>query len=455
MKLCIYNARMVTPAGERPGGVVVGEDGRIARILKGDKSARADTRIDAKGKLLFAGFIDAHVHMRDPGFTHKEDFASGTAAAACAGVTTVMCMPNTKPAIDSVAGFDAARTAGTGRAFVDFTLQGAITRRNLGELAALWRAGISSFETQISDGPEDVRLDDPNLLMEALSRVAEIGGIVGTSAGCQPLLERTLKRLKDEEGRKDFLAFMEAREPVGEAIGIATVLEAAHATGARIVFRQVTTRRGFEILRREKRAVDKNRIIAVEVTPHHLHLDCSRLQRMGALAQMSPPLRPRDDCRAALEALGDGTVDFVGSDHAPHTLEEKQASDTPWGVPGGTPGLDTISASVLDLALRGKIALGRVAEVLATRPADLFGLGGIKGKLKKGFDGDLVLVDPDAVRTVTPQMIRSRAARSPFEGVRLRGWPLLTVLRGEIIAENGNLIDTPPRGRFVRRQDRS
>jgi dihydroorotase (multifunctional complex type) len=421
--------------------------------LRGVKQARADTVIDAKGKLLFAGFIDAHVHMRDPGFTHKEDFSSGTVAAACAGITTVMCMPNTTPAVDSVAGFDAAREAGANRAFVDFTLQGAITRSNLGHLSSLWKAGITSFETQISNGPEEARLDDPNLLLEAFTRVAEVGGIVGSSADCQPLLDRAIRRLKDKERRMDFLAFMEAREPVGEAIGIATILEAANATGAKVILRQITTRRGFEILRREKRSIDKKRIVAVEVTPHHLHLNSSRLERMGALAMMSPPLRSRNDCRAAVQALSDGTVDFVGSDHAPHTLEEKQASNNPWGVPGGTPGLDTISASVLDLALRGKISLSRIAEVLGSGPADLFGLGGTKGRLKKGVDGDLVLVDPDAVRTVTPKMIHSKAARTPFEGSRLRGWPVLTVLRGEIIAENGKLIEAPPRGRFIRRQD--
>ncbi len=454
MKLCIHNARVVTPSDEQLGGILVGQDGRIDRILKGPQSIPADTVIDAQGKLLFAGFVDAHVHMRDPGFTHKEDFASGTEAAACAGITTVICMPNTRPAIDNIAGLNAARKAGTGRAYVDFAFQGAITRSNFGELEALWRAGVTSLETQICDGPEDARLDDPNLLLDAFARVGEIGGIVGTSAGCQPLLERDLRRLKDEQKRMDFLAFMEARAPVGEAIGIATIIEAAHATGAQVVLRQVTTRRGFELLRQAKRHLDKTRVIGVEVTPHHLHLDYSTLERMGALAQMGPPLRSRDDCKAAVQALGDGTVDFVGSDHAPHTLEEKQANSNPWESPSGTPGLDTISISVLDLALRGKITLSRVAEVLGERPAALFGLAGRKGTLQPGADGDAVLVDAEAVRTLAPEMLRSRAARSPFEGMQLRGWPVLTVLRGDIIAENGNLVDAAPRGRLVVRHDR-
>ncbi|MDP6121624.1 MAG: dihydroorotase family protein, partial [Rhodospirillales bacterium] len=129
--LCIHNATLVTAASERRGGVLVGDDGRIEALLDGDGAATAAEVIDAKGKLLFPGFLDAHVHMRDPGFTHKEDFASGTTAAACGGITTVMCMPNSDPAVDSVAGFEVARAAGEGSAFVDFTLQGAIVPGNL------------------------------------------------------------------------------------------------------------------------------------------------------------------------------------------------------------------------------------------------------------------------------------------------------------------------------------
>jgi len=447
-RLCIFNARLVTPAGERRGGVLVGDDGRIEALIDGPGHAATDTVIDAKERLLFAGFIDAHVHMRDPGFTHKEDFASGSIAAACAGVTTVMCMPNTRPPVDSLAGFEAARAAGTGKSHVDFTLQAAITRTNGSELAALWAAGISSFEALMSDAPESDRFDDPTSLLEIMASVAELDAVVGVYTGCQSLVERGITALK-RAGRTDYGAFAEARATVGEAIGLANLIEAATKTGARVVARQVSTRRGFEILRQCKRGRGGSRI-GVEVTPHHLHVDVSAIDRMGPFAVMLPPLRSVDDCAAAVTALNDGTVDFVGSDHAPHLPEEKSVG-TVWECPGGTPGLDTISASVMDLACRGQLPLTRVAEVLGERPASLFGLAGRKGSLQLGADGDIVLIDPDVVRTVTPEHIRSKALRSPFEGKSLRGWPVLTILRGNVVAEDGTPVDTPPAGQFVPR----
>lgn len=448
MKLCIHNARLVTPAGERAGGIVVNHDGRIESVLDGRERASAVTVIDAGGRLLFPGFIDAHVHMRDPGPTHKEDFASGTAAAACAGVTTVMCMPNTKPPVDSVQGFEAARAAGTGRSRVDFTLQAAVNRENVDALPALWAAGVSSFESLLSDAPEADRIDDPALLLDVLRRVAELRAVVGLYTGSQPIVSEAIERLR-RSGRTDFRAFEEARPPVAEAMGIAAVVEAALATGARVVFRQVCTRRGFALLQQAKRAGAPGQF-AVEVTPHHLHLDVGVLERMGGFAQMIPPLRPAADRDAAVAALAEGTVDFVGSDHAPHSVEEKLAGGDPWTLPGGTPGLDTIGPALLDLACRGRIPFARVAACLGEAPARLFGLAGRKGSLQTGADGDLVLVDRDAERVVGPDLIRSKAGRSPFEGLRLRGWPVLTVLRGEVIAEGGKPVGEPL-GRFVAR----
>src|SRR5438132_6877264 len=150
--LCIHSARVVTADGVADGGVLAA-DGRIAARLGGNDKATADTVIDARGRMLFAGFVDAHVHMRDPGQPQKEDFASGSAAAAIGGVTTVMCMPNTKPPVDSVAGFDLARDAGERASYVDFALQAAVHPGNHHAMASLWSAGAVSFETMLADGP--------------------------------------------------------------------------------------------------------------------------------------------------------------------------------------------------------------------------------------------------------------------------------------------------------------
>jgi dihydroorotase (multifunctional complex type) len=445
--LCIHNARVLTSGGIVEGGVVT-SGGRIVARLSGSDKATADTVIDARGRMLSAGFVDAHVHMRDPGQPQKEDFTSGSTAAAIGGVTTVMCMPNTKPPVDSIAGFDLARNAGEGASYVDFALQAAVHPGNHDAMTALWGAGAVSFETMLADGPPGEAYVDNALLLQMLTQAAELGALVGVFCGDQITVDTSLARLRAAR-RTDFLAFAESRPPESEVLGLLQLIEARRTTGASVVARQVSTATGFQIVAAAKSEAPKGSI-RVEVTPHHLHLEVATLARFGPFAQMLPPLRSAADVAAAQQAAAAGTVDFVGSDHAPHAVAEKTAAD-PWASPSGTPGLDTFAAAALDLAARRIISYPQVAALLAEHPAQVFGLGDRKGCLAIGADADLVLVDPDAALRVTPHVIKSRAARSPFEGTVLRGRPVLTVLRGEVIAENGKLVAKQPAGRFLPR----
>ena len=429
--LAIHDARLVTETWERPGGIVVGDDGRIEALVEADARPDAETVIDARGRLLFPGFIDAHVHMRDPGYPHKETFATGTMAAACGGVTTVMCMPNTDPPADSAEGIAAMRAAGEGASLVDFTIQAGVTRENIADIPALWDMGVTSFEALLSDAPASMLLDSDGLI-RAAEAVAACGGVMGVYTGDPALVEAALDRLA---GRADFAAFAEARAPLGEAMGLARLIEAARATKARIVARQVCTARGFAMIE-AARGDDPSVSIAAEVTPHHFSLDTGAVERHGPFALMVPPLRGPDDREASRKALASGAADFVASDHAPHAFDEKNRPG-PWEVPGGTPGLDTIVPATVDLAASGEIPWTRVAAALCSAPARLFGIADRKGRLAVGADGDLVLIDPGLSRTVDTGSIRSRARRSPFEGMTLTGWPVLTVLRGRAIAEDG------------------
>jgi len=443
--LCIHNAKVVT--GTIASGGVLIEDGRIAACLHGNDRASADVIIDARSRLLFPGFVDAHVHMRDPGQPQKEDFGSGSAAAAVGGITTVMCMPNTRPPIDSQSGFDHARKAGESRSFVDFALQAAVHPSNQQAMASLWDAGVVSFETMLADGPAGEAYVDAARLLDMLAQAAALGARVGVFAGSQPVIDATLDRLR-QAGRTDFPAFAESRPAISESLGLVQLIEARHATGAHVIARQVSTARGFEIVAAAKAQAPAS--ILIEVTPHHLHLDATALAQLGPFAQMLPPLRSKADVAAAQAAAAAGVVDFVGSDHAPHALTEKDTAD-PWSCPSGTPGLDTLAPAVLDLAAGGIIAYAQVALLLAERPAQAFGLGDRKGRIDVGLDADVVLVDPEATLRVTPGVIRSRAGRSPFEGLILRGRTVLTVLRGEVIAEDGKIAVDRPCGRLLRR----
>lgn len=451
MSLCVHNANVVTPEGVHRGGLLI-DDGRIAARLDGADSAAADVVVDGRERLLFAGFVDVHVHMRDPGLTHREDYASGTRAAAIGGVTTVMCMPNTDPPIDGAARVRATAAAAAGRAHVDFTLQATIPATLAPDMAAIWDAGITSFETSLADGQEGVgtdRLDDPARLLDVLRVAADLDATVGILAGSQPVTDRLTAELR-AAGAMDSRGFAAARPPITEALGIAVLVEAARETGARLVFRQVTTARGLELLRRARAELGAGHI-GVELCPHNLHLTLDAVDRVGTWAQIIPPLRTDTDVAAARRALADETADVVGSDHAPHAPHEKEGLAA-WDARNGTPGLDTVAAAVLDLALNGCIPLPRVADVLGAAPARRFGIADRKGGPEPGRDGDLVLVDADEVRVVTPALIRSKPGRSAFEGTPLRGWPVLTVLRGEVVAEAGEVVGAP-RGRFLARSD--
>ena len=446
--LCIHNARLVSGREMRRGGVVVGPDGRIADMMEAGKPpVAAESVIDAGNRLLFPGFIDAHVHMRDPGFSHKEDFESGSRAAACGGITTVMCMPNTDPPVTSIDGFNAARETGELSSHVDFMLQGAATPANRRERRDLEEAGVASLEGLMSDAPDEDCLDRTELHVAA-EGTAACGGVLGVYTGDRSRLETAITILR-AQGRTDFRSFASARSPKAEERGIRTAIAASRKYKAQIVLRQVSTAGGFELARAAK-ASKRKAPIFVEATPHHLHLDDSLVERFHGFAQVIPPLRSRSDCEAAVRALADGTVDFVASDHAPHTQEEKTGADC-WSVPGGIPGLDTLVPAVADLAARELISWPDVARLLSETPAALFGLAGRKGSIRHGADGDLVLLDPELRRKVSRTDIRSRAGRSPFEGVALTGWPVMTALRGRVIAKDGELAGGPPAGVFLRR----
>ena len=444
--LCIHNARVVTSKGITAGGIVAA-DGRIAARLAGTDRASADTVIDARQRLLFAGFVDAHVHMRDPGQPQKEDFSSGSTAAAIGGITTVMCMPNTRPPVDSIAdSISHAKPASEGHMS---TLRS--RPRSILAITMRWqRCGTPASFPSRQCSPMARRGEayvESALLLHMLTQIAALDARVGVYCGNQAVVDAALAHIR-AAGRTDFPAFAESRPAISEALGLALLIEARHATGAKIIARQVSTARGFELVAAAKaRAPDG--AVAVEVTPHHLHLDSAVLARLGPYAQMLPPLRSPADVSAAQQAAAAGVVDFIGSDHAPHALAEKTSN--PWESPSGTPGLDTFAAAALDLAARQIIDYPRVAALLSEQPAKLFGLADRKGSLATGADADFVLVDPQAPLHVTPAVIHSRAARSPFEGMTLQGRPVMTILRGEIIAEDGALVATKPGGRFLAR----
>jgi dihydroorotase len=442
--LCITGGRLVTGAGLVPRTLGIC-GGRIAALIDPDRVPDADERLDVTGKLVMPGLVDAHVHFREPGLTHKEGFETGSQAAVAGGVTTVMVMPTDSPITLTPTDFEQKVGLASGKSYADFAIQAAIGAdlSHIKELAAL---GSISFEVFLGDiGPSLVSPDSGHL-EKALRLVAEAGSVAGVYGHDDGIIATAMAGL-DERARRHRLSFFRSRPPLSEGLGVAKACIVARETGARIHIRQTSARVTTEILA-DMRA--RHAGISAEVTPHNLLLTEDEIERQGPWAKVSPPLRTADDLAAMWAALRAGTVDIVATDHAPHLPAEKEKGlDNIWAAPGGFPGVQTMLPLMLGAFAGGRISLAEIVHVCSARPAQLFGLYPRKGSLEIGSDADIVVVDPDRTETIRNEDQYSKARVTPFAGRTVRGWPVMTVLRGRVVMRDGK-VEGVPRGEFLR-----
>jgi dihydroorotase len=377
---------------------------------------------------VLPGVIDTQVHFREPGLEHKEDLASGTAAAALGGVVGVFEMPNTKPSTLTAADLADKLARARGRAWVDhaFYLGGA--SENAAELGRLERLpGCCGVKVFMGSSTGSLLVPDDATLGRVLDSVSR----------------RMAVHCEDEQRLKERRSLIPATgahprmHPVwrDEETALAAtrrLLGLARARGKRVHVLHVTTAEEIELLR-------ANRDLAsVEVLPNHLTLvapDC--YERLGTYAQMNPPVRDRRHQDALWSAIADGTVDVLGTDHAPHARAEKDAGYP--NSPSGMPGVQTLVPIMLDHVAKGRLTLERFVDLTSAGPQRLFGLAG-KGRIACGYDADLTLVDLAASRTIENRLMASKSGWTPFDGMRVTGWPMLTVVRGRVVMRDGQLL---------------
>jgi dihydroorotase len=416
-----------------PGGLVRADlgvtGGRIAEI--GDLGgAEADETLESSGLHILPGVIDTQVHFREPGAEHKENLASGTAAAALGGVTCVFEMPNTRPSTTTAEALDDKLARAAGRAHVDHAFFVGAAPENVAELGALERRpGCCGVKIFMGSSTGSLLVEDDETLLEVLK------------AGRR----RCAVHAEDEERLRERLALVRGganvdQHPVWrdeETALRATrrLMGLARRAGRRVHVLHVTTADEMALL-----AAHKD-IATVEVTPQHLTLaapDC--YERLGTLAQMNPPIRDEEHRAALWRAVRRCVVDVVGSDHAPHSLEEK-AGQYP-ATPSGMPGVQTLLPLLLDHMNAGRLSLERLVDLTSAGPQRIYGIAG-KGRIAVGYDADLTLVDLEARREITGDWLASKCGWSPFEGTSVTGWPVATILRGRAIARDGELLGAP------------
>ncbi len=417
--LVVKNGRVFTAHGQMSIDIWI-KDGRIA-AMGGDH--QAEERIDAKGMLVLPGAIDAHVHFRDPGPNYKEDWASGSAAAAAGGVTTVIDQPNTSPRTLDARSFREKLDIARHRSLVDFCLNGG--PGNIDELAA---AGATAIGEIFSYEHSDERL--LKILVQA-----EQAGMLATLHAEDGLIIKELAA--SLLGRHDAEVYSEARPAAAEAVAIDKCLSWA----SRLHICHLSSALGLERVAKAKRDGKK---VTCEATPHHLLLNIKDYKKQGSYLKMNPPLRRQADNDALWQGLRSGTIDILASDHAPHLPEEKK--DDIWEAPAGVPGVETMLPMMLIAVKRNLLGLERLVDAAARRPACIFGLAG-KGTIETGKDADLVIFDTKSVTQINADRLHSRAEWTPFEG-KDAIFPQMTLVRGKVVYD-GDFLVPSGYGRFL------
>ncbi|MGF6177969.1 dihydroorotase [Ensifer sp. 4252] len=384
------------------------KDGKIAAVVPPGAIGSAREVLHLPGRLLLPGLVDAHVHLREPGLTQKEDFLTGTRAAAAGGVTTVLVMPTDDPWTTDPRHLEDKRRLAADRLHVDAAFQVAVRPKST-DMEALLSLGAISFEVFTSDVPPAFQHRTLQDLRATLAEAARLGCLVGISPGDQSVLEQF-----SGPWAGSVEAFTESRPPVAEAASIALAVVAAADTGARVHFRQTNSHMGVDAFRRMRSMAD----VTVETTPQCLLFTKENYKSLGPLLKASPPLREDRDVATLRASLRDGTIDMVVSDHAPHSPGEKMAPVGRFSdIPGGFPGVQTLLLTMLHLVDLGELRLPDVVRLCCSAPARRFGLKDRKGGLAAGLDADLVVLDPGRSTVVRHGDQLSKARLTPFDGL--------------------------------------
>lgn len=422
MTILISGGHIIDPGRFNGVGDLLIDQGKVVAVGSNVKAPAGATRISAAGRVVAPGFVDLHVHFREPGFEYKETIQSGAASAVAGGFTTVCCMPNTNPVNDNQAitefMLERARAAG----LANVLPIGAITKgsegKELAEIGDLWRAGCVAisddgkpvmnslvmrrameyalaFDVPVVDHCEDLHLAEGGCMNE---------GIISTELGLPGI------------------------PSAAEDVMVARNVSLAELTGARLHLAHISTTGSVRMVREAK---SRGIRVTAEACPHHFTITEEAVRGYDTCAKMNPPLRTWSDVQAIKEGLRDGTIDVIATDHAPHATQEKQLGFTE--APFGIVGLETALSLTLGLVEEGVLTLERAVEALSGAPARAFSLN--KGTLAVGADADVVIFDPHDQWQVDPTKFKSKSRNTPFAGWKVKGRVLTTIVGGRVVFE--------------------
>jgi allantoinase len=440
--VALRNCRYVSSSGIKRGSILI-ENGVIRSIKAG--SVKAERTVDCEGKVVIPGAVDAHVHVYSPGWL-EDNFSTGTSSAAAGGVTTILDMPSEDPnPTNNVQSFLEKQRMAEKDAIVNFGLYGGEirTEADVAQISALSKVGAIGFKL-IMGGPGFV--DNDGVLYSAFEEIGKANSIAVVHAENAALV--TLFRSRLMSKRHDASAFLDARPQIIEEEALERCISFARSAGNRVHIAHLPSKRGLEMVARAK---NEHLSVTVETCPHYLLLSRKDYERYGHLMIVTPPIRELADQKALWQGLSSELINILATDHCAYRRTVKdRGKDSVWDTPGGLPGLETLLPLMLTYGVaKGKLSLELLTRLVSERPAKIFGLYPRKGVIRTGADADLTLLDLKSRYRFRADSMRSIGDFSPFDGWEMRGKPVMTVVNGSIVMENGEVFDDEKAGRFI------
>jgi len=445
--LIVRNGTVVTSDATFAADLAI-KDGRFVGIAgPGQLGLAATEEYDAAGKYVLPGVVDGHVHFREPGLEYKEDWRTGSTAAVMGGVTTVVEMPNTNPKTDTVEGVEIKRRLAEEKSFVDFGIIGLLVQDSVPALRSLAEAGVVGYKCFLGETIGNIPAPDDGMMLDGLREIAATGLRIGFHAENNEIMQHLIRKLK-AEGRTDPLAHVDSRPALAEVESIQRMGLYARHTGTRIHIFHLSSREGLDMIDEWRaRGVD----VTCETGAHYVFKKAEDMATLGPRLRMNPPVRYGSEGHGdyLLEGLRDGRVNQIATDHSPHTAEEKLKDDI-WKAISGFPGVETSVAYFLTNGVNaGRMTLQEFVRASSEGPAKTWDMYPQKGAIRLGSDGDLTIIDLDKEGVIRDDDLHSKNHVTPFDGDRTKGAPVATIVRGQIVMRDGELVGTA-NGRMVR-----
>jgi dihydroorotase len=444
--LVIRNGWIVTPEATAHGGVAI-SDGKFVAIGTDESLPEGKEVIDAGGHHILPGIIDAHVHFRDPGVTHKEDFGTGSTAAVCGGVTTIVDMPNQLPPTENAEQVGVKKKIGETKSLCDFAVLGVVHQTNADDIIPMAQAGAIGYKIFFGETIGNLPFPDDGMCQEVFPNITKARVPVCVHAENRQIQHYWTNKLK-AEGKNDPIYWESSRPYLCEAESVAHLIFMTENFGTMLHIVHTSSKQAAQMV---KDAKARGLRVTAETCPHYLLREGDEMAKIGPLLKMNPPVRSREHAEALWHGLLNGYIDMIATDHAPHTFEEKgcdrngkMTKPAIWECISGFCGVETAVPVMLTEVNKGRLTLNHYVRVASENPAKVWQMYPKKGAIRLGSDGDVVIVDMNKESTIDGEKLHSKNTPTPWHGWKVKGMPIYTIVRGHV-----QMKDSEPVGKVI------